>query len=410
LTVTDATQSGQSLSITTTDLPSVQEGTAYNVTVAATGGTAPYTWALSSGSLPAGLTLSSAGVITGTPTASGTSSFAITATDSSSPKLTKTITFSIVVTAATNLPPALTIGSATLSAGQVGSTYAVSLSASGGTPGYTWSLASGSLPAGLALSSAGVISGTPTATGTSTFTVAVKDNGSPAQMASAQESIGVSPAGLAITTTSLAAGANESSYNAALSATGGTPSYTWSIGSGSLPPGLILSSVGVISGTPTTTGSFAFTVAVKDSGSPVQTTSVQESLVIGAAGLSVTTTSLAAGANGSSYIAALSATGGTPGYTWSIGSGSLPAGLTMSSGGVISGTPTATGTSTFTIVVKDSGSQTASAQESITVSPAVLAITTTTLSAGQINASYSGSVSATGGTPGYTWSIASGSL
>src|SRR5581483_1031381 len=228
LTVTDATQSGQSLSITTTDLPSVQEGTAYNVTVAATGGTAPYTWALSSGSLPAGLTLSSAGVITGTPTASGTSSFAITATDSSSPKLTKTITFSIVVTAATNLPPALTIGSATLSAGQVGSTYAVSLSASGGTPGYTWSLASGSLPAGLALSSAGVISGTPTATGTSTFTVAVKDNGSPAQMASAQESIGVSPAGLAITTTSLAAGANESSYNAALSATGGTPSYTWS--------------------------------------------------------------------------------------------------------------------------------------------------------------------------------------
>ncbi len=169
---------------------------------------------------------------------------------------------------------------------------------------------------------------------------------------------------------------------------------------------------GVISGTPTTTGSFAFTVAVKDSGSPAQTASVQESIAIGAAGLSVTTTSLAAATNGASYGATLNVSGGTPGYTWSISSGSLPAGLSLSSGGVISGTPTATGTSTFTVAVKDSGSpaQTTSSQESITVSAPLLAITTTALGAGQISATYSGSLSATGGTPGYTWSIASGSL
>ena len=142
---------------------------------------------------------------------------ALRLTDSNSKAQSKTVTFSIVVTPAVqSAPTALSISSAALSSGQVGSTYAVSLSVSGGTPGYTWSLTSGSLPAGLALSSAGVISGTPTASGTSTFAVAVKDSGSPAQTASASESITVNaaaPSTLTIATTSLAAGKNGSSYS-----------------------------------------------------------------------------------------------------------------------------------------------------------------------------------------------------
>ena len=328
--------------------------------------------------------MSSGGVISGTPSVSGTFTFGVTVTDSSSKAQNKTVTFSIVVAPVQTAPTALSIGSGALSAGAVGVSYAVSLNVSGGTPGYTWSLASGKLPAGLALSSAGVISGTPTASGTSTFAVAVQDSGSPVQKASASESITVSaapPGKLTITTTGLAAGKNGSSYSASLNASGGTPGYTWSIASGSLPAGLTLSSAGVISGTPTGSGISTFTVGVQDSGSPAQTASGGESITVSAAPskLTITTTGLAAGKNGTSYSASLSASGGTPGYTWSIASGSLPAGLTISSAGVISGTPTASGTSTFTVAVKDSGSpaQTASVSESITVSAAPSTLTIT---------------------------------
>ena len=417
LTVTTAPDSGTALSIATTQLPSAQMGVSYRVSLAAAGGTQPYKWSVSSGSLPSGLTMSNGGVISGTPSVSGTFSFAVTVTDSKAQS--KTVTFSIVVAPVKSAPTALSISSAALSAGQVGSTYAVSLNVSGGTPGYTWSLASGRLPAGLALSSAGVISGTPTTSGTSTFAVAVKDSSSPTQTASASESITVNaaaPSKLTIATTSLAAGKNGSSYSAPLSVSGGTPGYTWSLASGSLPAGLSLSGAGVISGTPTASGTSTFTVAVKDSGSPAQTASVQESITVSTAPatLTITSTSLGAAKKGSSYSATLSATGGTPGYTWSISSGSLPAGLTMSSGGVISGTPTANGTTTFTIAAKDSGSpaQTASAQESITVSVAAstLTVTSTSLGAAQTGSSYSTTLSANGGTPGYTWSVSAGIL
>ncbi|HEV2577229.1 MAG TPA: putative Ig domain-containing protein [Acidobacteriaceae bacterium] len=405
LTVTSAPDNGNSLGITTTSLPSGQVGVAYTDTFTASGGNSPYTWTVSSGTLPAGLTLSTTGVLSGTPTASGSYTFSITVTDSH--MLTKTITFSLLVSAATS-SSALRVTTTTMPAAQVGATYSTTLSATAGTPSYTWSISSGSLPAGLVLSSSGAISGTPTTAGTSTFTVAVKD--SAARTASAQESITVSPAALSITTTSLAAATKGSSYSATLSATGGTPSYTWSISSGSLPAGLTLSSAGAISGTPTTTGTSTFTVAVKDSAT--HTATAQESITVSAAGLSITTTSLAAATKGSSYSATLSATGGTPSYTWSISSGSLPAGLTLSSAGVISGTPTSTGTSTFTVAVKDSGSpaQTTSLQESITVSGAALSITTTSLAAATSGSSYKATLSASGGTPSFTWSISSGSL
>ncbi len=420
LTVTTAPDSGSDLSIATTQLPSAQMGVSYKVSLAAQGGTQPYKWSISSGSLPSGLTMSNGGVISGTPSLSGTFTFSRYGYgfQFEGPEQDSYV-FDRGDSCVQSAPTALSISSAALSSGQVGSTYAVSLSVSGGTPGYTWSLASGSLPAGLALSSAGVISGTPTASGTSTFAVAVKDSGSPAQTASASESITVSaaaPSTLTIATTSLAAGKNGSSYSATLSAAGGTPGYTWSIASGSLPAGLALSSAGVISGTPTASGTSTFTVAVKDSGSPVQTASAQESIAVSAApsNLTITSTSLAAGKNGSSYSTTLSAAGGTPGYTWSIASGSLPAGLSLSSGGVISGTPTANGTATFTVSVKDSASpaQTASAQKSIAVSaaPSNLTITSTSLAAGKNGSSYSAPLSASGGSPGYTWSIASGSL
>jgi hypothetical protein len=146
-------------SITTSSLPNGTVGVAYSQTLAATGGTAPYTWAIASGTLPAGLGLSSSGVISGTPTTvGGPNSVTFQVTDSTSATATKTL--SITINAA-----APSITTSALPNGTVGVAYSQTLAVTGDTAPYTWTIASGTLPAGLSLSSSGVISGTPTVAG-----------------------------------------------------------------------------------------------------------------------------------------------------------------------------------------------------------------------------------------------------
>jgi hypothetical protein len=135
------------------------------------------------------------------------------------------------------------------------------------------------------LSSSGVISGTPTAaTSGASFTVQVKDSGSPQQSVSQTLTIRVA-APLVITTASLAPAGFGAAYNQTLAASGGTGARTWSLapGSGPLPPGMTLSSAGVISGTATAAGTFAFVVQVSDSGSPTQVASKPLTLTVGPA-------------------------------------------------------------------------------------------------------------------------------
>ena len=408
---TSITISPSTLAITSVSLAGGQKGTAYSAGLQAGGGVPNYTWSVQSGSLPAGLSLNASnGVISGNPTVAGSSSFTVQVTDSGAPAQTQSAATSITIS-----PSTLAIAPASLASGQKGAAYSAGLQAAGGTPNYTWSVQSGSLPAGLNLNaSTGAISGTPTAAGSSNFTVQVADSGSPAQTQSTPTSITISPATLAITSASLASGQNGSAYTASLQAGGGTPNYTWSIQSGSLPAGLTLSAnTGVISGTPTTTGSSNFTVQVADSASPAQTQSATTSITISPSALAIASGSLVSGQKGSVYSAVLQANGGTPSYTWSIKSGSLPAGLNLNaSTGVISGTATAAGTSNFTVQVVDTGSpaQTQTAAASITINPSALAITSASLSGGQKGTSYSGSLQANGGTPGYTWSVQAGSL
>jgi hypothetical protein len=132
-------------------------------------------------------------------------------------------------------------------------------------------------------SSTGLISGTPTGTGTSNFTVTVADSGSPAQSKSISLSLAVAAPALTISA-SLPSGSVSTAYSSPISATGGTPAYTWSITSGSLPAGLTLAATsGIISGTPTTSGTFNFTATVSDNGSPAQTQSAATSIVVAAA-------------------------------------------------------------------------------------------------------------------------------
>ena len=157
---------GQStnLTVTTTSLPGGTVGAAYSGAVAASGGTTPYTY--SAGSLPNGLTMSSTtGMITGTPTQSsvGTASATIKVTDSSKPSpQSATSTLSIKIS-----PASLAVTTSSLPGGTAGSPYpSTTLQASGGLPPYSWALSAGNLPAGLTLSAAGALTGTPSSGGT----------------------------------------------------------------------------------------------------------------------------------------------------------------------------------------------------------------------------------------------------
>ena len=259
------------LAISTTTLAGGTAGTAYSATLAATGGTAPYTWSVvqGSGSLPADTSLSTGGVISGTPTTTGTSSFTVQVKDAESPAVTATQKLTLTI-GGTSVG-ALTITAAAPPNGLVGTAYAgYSFAAQGGVQPYTWSVVagSGSLPAGLTLSAGGAISGTPTTEGVNSFTVQVADAESPT--ATQKVSLLVSGGVLVMTAASPVAGQVGVPYPGyTFAAQNGIPPYTWSVsGTAPLPPGLSFSSSGVLTGTPTMAGSFTFGITVKDSNVP----------------------------------------------------------------------------------------------------------------------------------------------
>jgi CHAP domain/Putative Ig domain len=362
-----AQAASKSLTISPAALPSGVAGQPYSATLTASGGKAPYTWSISTGGLPAGLSLSTSGDIVGTPTAAGTSSIKVKVTDSSSPVLSGTKKYTVKVT--------LGVSPATLPSGVVGQPYSESLTATGGTAPYTWTILSGALPTGLALSSGGAISGTPTKAAKSSVKVKVTDSTTPnALTATATYSvvvvIGVAPS-------TLPDGTVGSAYSQALTASGGKAPYTWNATGGSLPAGLELSSAGEVSGTPTTAGTLSVTIGVTDSSSPAKTGSVTYAITVGNP-LAVATQTLSDAWLGSAYSVQLVASGGQGSITWQITSGQLPPGLSLSSGGLLSGIPTAFGTSRFGVEASDSSipPNTASADLS-------LSVTSSELTAGQ---------------------------
>lgn len=264
--------SGNSVpNITTTSLPAATQGSSYSQTLQATGGNGTLVWTLASGSLPAGLNLSSSGVISGTPSGTGTSDFTVRVADSdgiTGASDEDTQALSLQVAAANSVP---NITTTSLPAATQGSAYSQTLQASGGNGALVWSLASGTLPAGLNLSSSGVISGTPSGSGTSNFTVRVADSDSITGSTDEDTQVlsilvnATSNSVPNITTTTVPNGSVGTAYSQTLAATGGNGTPVWTLASGSLPPGLNLSSTGVISGTPTVATTKTFTVRVADS-------------------------------------------------------------------------------------------------------------------------------------------------
>jgi hypothetical protein len=269
---------------TTTTLPNAANGVPYRQAITVTGGVAPLTFTLTSGSLPAGLTLNPSGTIVGTPSGSGTSNITVTATDNGSSPLPVSRAFTLTVTPA----PALSITTTTLPPGSVNAKYSAIISAAGGVLPLAWTMTSGALPPGLVLGpNSGQIAGTPAALGTFPFTVQAKDSSLPSPGQTAQASLVITiaqPAPLAITTTSLPTATTATAYTASLIATGGIPPYTWAVSTGQLPSGLTLAQDGTISGMPVlaTTAPDQFTVQVTDSGVIPSTLAQSLSLTVAA--------------------------------------------------------------------------------------------------------------------------------
>jgi uncharacterized protein (TIGR03437 family) len=266
-----------SLSITTAStLRSGSINSAYNLTLTAGGGTAPYGWSISSGSLPAGLNLNNAGVLSGTPTQSGTFSFTIQLSDAlanfppsvyygyyppgtvSEGVISKS--FSLSIGAQSQTPAALPTW-------DVGSGFYVSFSTGSSTPSATSCTSAGNLPPGLAYGLVGSsgngyceLKGTPTMAGTYTFTISVVDGSGPS---SGPFTMTINPARTITVPSPLPNGVMNSAYSSILFVgTGGTPPFTATY-SGSLPAGMTFDN-GLLSGTPAQSGTFNFTVLVAD--------------------------------------------------------------------------------------------------------------------------------------------------
>ena len=162
----------------------------------------------------------------------------------------------------------LNIGTSSLPSGLLSAAYTTTLRASGGTGALTWSISGGTLPAGLTLNRAtGAIRGTPTAGGTTAFSVTVTDSATPPAAVTKNLSIEVdtTPVTVAITTPTLPNGTPGNAYSQTLTVTGGTSPYTWNVASGALPSNITLNATtGVLSGQ-MTAGSFNFTVQATDS-------------------------------------------------------------------------------------------------------------------------------------------------
>ncbi|ODU66499.1 MAG: hypothetical protein ABT16_01590 [Rhodanobacter sp. SCN 65-17] len=247
--------------------PHASAGVAYSHSITgASGGAAPYTYAVTSGALPAGLALASDGTLSGTATAAGTFNFTVTATDSS----TGTGPFSIGsgVTLVVDAPTIL-IAPATLPNGTFNAAYGQTVTASGGTAPYSYAVTTGSLPNGLSLSSTGALSGTPTQAGDYPITITATDSttGAAAPYTGSQSyTLHIDGPAITVAPGTVPNATVGTAYSQTLSASGGTGPYTFAA-TGSVPPGLTLSAGGNLSGTPTTAGDFSFTATATDADS-----------------------------------------------------------------------------------------------------------------------------------------------
>ncbi len=499
----------QPVTVAPTVLPSPAIAVAYSQTIVASGGSGSYTYAVTTGSLPPGLTLSAGGVLAGTPTAGGSYPFTVTATDTSAAPgpYTGVQTYVLTVGAPTLVLPGGALPGATLA-----QPYTATVGpASGGTAPYAYTVTAGSVPQGLSMAANGVFSGTPTALGTFNFTVTATDSstgvgapysigtpmsitvadglpvagnvstavayGAPAAPvalalsggAASSVAIGTAPLhGTATVTGPTAisyqpaagfAGSDSFTYtasngtgtstpatvtvtvgnptitvsaNSVFSAVAGAPysqTFTWSGGAApysgyqvtNLPAGLSITASTAdsvtVSGTPTQAGSFNLVASATDSstGTGPFTAGQGFTLSVASPTLVVAPPTLPSATAGTAYQQAFTTSGGVAPYSYVL-TGALPSGVAFDAGtGVLSGTPTQSGSFALTLTVTDSTTGTPAsvvqnytlqvATPALTLTPAAGALTPTTA-----GSAYQVAFAAGGGVAPYTFAVTTGTL
>jgi alpha-tubulin suppressor-like RCC1 family protein len=314
-------------------LANTAKDVAYSFTLVASNASATG-FSVQSGSPPPGISLSNAGILSGTPTAQATYSFTVRALSTTSPDVFADRTFSL-----TTVPlPVWTTTS--LTDVPSGSVYSVQLAA---TNAVSYALKTGTLPTGLSLSNGGLLTGTPSAAGSFSFTITATGNASNALTDQALTQI-VATTPTWSTAASLAATAQSVAYSFSLVATNASATG-YSVVSGALPAGVTLGTNGILSGTPTASATYNFTVRALSTTSTV--VFADRAFTLTTVPLPVwTTTSLTDVAAGVVYSVQLAATNAV---SFALKTGALPTGLSLSSGGLLTGTPSAAGSFSFTI-------------------------------------------------------------
>ena len=375
-------------------------GHPYDTMMTIAGGTWPNTFTLQPGALPTGLTLGGQGRISGTPTAAGTFNFRIGLADSNN--LTTHRDCALQVSQVVIL-----LAPASLAASQQGVACSASVTASGGTAPYTFTLVSGSLPPGLALAPTGALTGTPQSGGTFNFRIQATDSKGFTGTCDYQITVGLP--GLTITPDALPQTISGRSYSVVLAASGGTPACQFCVSSGTLPAGLTLSQNGNLSGTLQLAGTFQFQVQAQD---PLGATGRRDyTLVVGAANIIVTPSVLEPATAGRAYSVTLVASGGRAPYRFSLDpTSALPLGMALASDGVLSGTPSNPGIYNFSFSVWDADQVRGALVMVLEVQQTGLLITPDLLPYATLGTPYTVTSAAQGGSAPYRFALDSGSL
>lgn len=391
LTVTPV---GNPPTITTASVPDGTKGVAYSTTLAHTGGAG--TWSKTAGTLPAGITLNaSTGALSGTPTAVGTSTFTIAFTETAT-ALTGSKQFSITIA------PAPAITTTSLPDAARGTAYSVTLTKTGGAG--TWSTAA-ALPAGLTLNaSTGELSGVPSAHSGTYGVYPVFTETSSGQAVEKPLALTITGPDVAITTTTIPDATKGTPYSTTLTKTG--LDGTWSP-YGDLPAGLTLDpNTGELAGTPTVSGLNSVYVyftetATGSAAFAALSLNIAPSPVI-------TTTSLPDGTTGTAYSQQLTETGKAG--TWAVTKGILPPGVTVSSDGLVAGTPTQAGDYGFTVTYTETSTGYSDHQALLlhVSDPGAPVINTSSLPDGTVGTAYAGQLQAT--PSGGVWGVSYGQL
>ena len=327
------------ITVTNPGVTTGTSGTAFSQTFTQTGGTGTATFTTAS-PLPNGLTLSSGGVLAGTPTQTGTFPIDVTATDANGCASSNGTTYSLVISC-----PTITVTNPGVTTGTSGTAFSQTFTQTGGTGTTTFTTAS-ALPNGLTLSSGGVLAGTPTQTGTFPIDVTATDANGCVSGKGTTYNVVISCPTIDITNPSVTAATTGTSFSQTFTQSGGTGTVTFTTSS-TLPTGLALASNGTLSGTPTQTGSFPIVVTATDANGCTGT-SATYNLDVTCPAITVVNPSTATGALSSPFSQTFTQTGGAGTVTFATAS-ALPAGLLLGTNGVLAGTPTATGT--FPIIV-----------------------------------------------------------